>query len=307
VTPPALISAVARVPSGKWAVGVSGGADSVALLRLLHERADLTLHVVHLDHQTRGADCTADADFVRQLAAQLNLPDTIALRGDIERAVENPPPNLSSRFRALRLALFNRVVAEHALSGVILAHHADDQAETVLHRLLRGSGPMGLAAMQPSIEMNGLRIVRPLLDSNRDDLRNFLGGIGQTWREDASNQSGKYFRNRLRRVLEVERGLVDELLELGQACRELRDWVRRSAPTLAPEFEARRLADLPSLLASESARRWLIDRKVARDEIAPAVIGRLTTMAADAGIAAINLPSGILVRRKKGIIRVSSS
>jgi tRNA(Ile)-lysidine synthase len=303
VTAAALNFAIARVPAGRWAVGVSGGADSVALLRLLHQRSDITLHVVHLDHQTRGADSAADADFVRDLAGQLDLPVTVALRGDIEKTIENLPANPSSRYRSLRLALFKRTVTEHALSGVVLAHHADDQAETVLHRLLRGSGPMGLAAMQALIEIDGLRILRPLLNRRREELRKFLRAVDQAWREDASNRSDRYFRNRLRAALAVHPETAAESVVLGDACRELRAWARRAAPTLAAEFQSRQLADLPSPLAGESARRWLIDRNVPPDQIAPPVVARLISMAGDAGIKAGNFPGGILVRRTRGIIR----
>src|SRR6185437_3878431 len=171
---PALTSAIATLPPGAWAVGVSGGADSVALLLLLCAREDLSLHVVHLDHQTRGDDSTGDARFVRELAERLHLRCTVALRSDVEATMSDLPGNTSSRYRAARIALFRKVVEEEDLAGVILAHHADDQAETVLHRLLRGSGPTGLAAMERATNIGGLRIVRPLLSVARETLRAFL-------------------------------------------------------------------------------------------------------------------------------------
>src|SRR5438034_1508222 len=133
------------VPAGAWAVAVSGGGDSVALLELLRHRGDLLLHVVHLDHETRGGESATDALFVGELAARWGLAFTIRRRSEIEPAIAaRLPANRSARFRAARLELFRRVIAEHRLAGVILAHHADDQAETVVQRLLRGSGPAGL-------------------------------------------------------------------------------------------------------------------------------------------------------------------
>jgi tRNA(Ile)-lysidine synthetase-like protein len=204
----------------------------VALLLLLAQRADLKLHVVHLDHQTRGDESTGDAAFVRELARQLKLPATIACRSEIEAGMGELPANPSSRYRAARLALFRQVVEAHHLAGVILAHHADDQTETVLHRLLRGSGPAGLAAMDSSTDLGELRIVRPLLTTTRQTLREFLADRNQAWREDASNAGDDYLRNRLRRWLGSEPDMAAELLELGQACRGLRDWVRSAAPRL---------------------------------------------------------------------------
>jgi tRNA(Ile)-lysidine synthetase-like protein len=303
MTSPALISAI--VPSGAWAVGVSGGADSVALLRLLQQRPDLSLHVVHLDHQTRGAESTGDADFVRSMAAMLALPCTIALRSEIEATMEELPANTSSRYRAARIALFRKVVTEHGLSGVVLAHHADDQAETVLVRLLRGSGAMGLAGMEELTDLGGLRMARPLLGVRREALRGYLQSIGQSWREDASNESDKYLRNRLRRLVADSPEMFAALNELGDACGMLREWVRASAPVLGACFAVSQLADLPPILAAESARRWLVERGVPPDQLAPATIARLVSMATDAGSAArAHFPGRMPVRRKGGTIAV---
>jgi tRNA(Ile)-lysidine synthase len=302
-TDAALQSAISSVPSGAWAVGVSGGADSVALLLLLRQRPDLTLHVVHLDHETRGDESTADAAFVKDLADRLRVASTIARRSDVEATMTEIPANASSRYRAARLALFRRVVAEHNLAGVILAHHAGDQAETVLHRLLRGSGPMGLAAMEPSTDLGGLRIIRPLLDVTRDALRTFLASTGQLWREDASNATDDYLRNRLRKWLAAEPLMAADLLDLGEACRAMRAWARDAAPRLEASFPAAQLSGLPSVLAVESARRWLIQNRVPPEKISPAVIDQLLTMAADgASSPRAHFPGEVLVRRRKGMI-----
>src|SRR5512133_2495346 len=117
-----LVQAVAHIPAGGWAVGVSGGADSVALLSLLRRRIDLSLQVVHLDHQTRGQASTDDAAFVEQLSRAWNLPATLARRSEIEAGLTELPANPSARYRALRLELFRRVVGRGGLQGVILAH-----------------------------------------------------------------------------------------------------------------------------------------------------------------------------------------
>ena len=300
-----LMAAVASVPAGGWAVGVSGGADSVALLSLLRRRPDLALHVAHLDHQARGATSAADANYVACLAAQWSLACTVARLSEVESV---PPPesdsnNPSARFRAARLALFRKVVKTHGLGGVVLAHHADDQAETVLHRLLRGSGPAGLAGMSELTDVGGLVVLRPLLRVRRAALREQLMREGQCWREDESNASDRYLRNRLRRFLAGREQLTDGLLDLADASRKLRNWIRQHTPhTEAVEvLPVGTLRDLPLPLAREAARRWLRGRGVRADELTPPVLDRLITMADDAASPARqHFPGKILVRRRAG-------
>lgn len=303
--PHTLSDAIANVPPGRWGVGVSGGADSVALLTMLSGRADLALHVIHLDHQTRGEASAGDARFVAALANQMGLPCTVATRAETEPLLTDLPANPSARYRALRAALYCRVVAGHGLEGIVLAHHADDQAETVLHRLLRGSGVMGLGGMAGRTTVGGLLILRPLLGVRREQLRAFLASRGQPWREDASNQSGQYLRNRLRRGLAGQPALTDALLALGEACAELREWVRGQVPPLEAVLPVERLRDLPALVARETARQWLTGRGVPDHEIVPAVLDRLLAMAADAASPPRrHFPGRVLVRRWGGVLFV---
>jgi len=298
-----LTQAIAAVPPGKWAVAVSGGADSVALLSLLRTRSDLALHIVHLDHRTRGAASTGDAEFVRQLAVQWGLVCTVARRDQIEPQMSLLPSNASARFRAVRFELFRRVVASNDLRGVILAHHADDQAETVLLRLARGSTWAGLCGMEGETLMGDLRILRPLLGASREDLRRCLASMGQAWREDASNQSNRYTRNRLRPFLAGHPELRAALLTLAEACQHLRRWTRQAAPKLPQTFAAAQLVDLPSLLTHESVRQWLIARGAAAGELSEVVLDGLINMAADAASAPRrHFPGGLLVRRRAGYL-----
>jgi tRNA(Ile)-lysidine synthetase-like protein len=303
-----LQSAIARVPQGAWAVGVSGGADSVALLLLLLEHDDLRLHVVHLNHETRGDASTADARFVEQLATNSKLPCTIARRSEIEARLSSPPSNISARYRAARLDFFRQVVERHALSGVILAHHADDQAETVLQRLLRGSGSVGLAGMRERQQMGNLLVLRPLLGTRRAQLRELLMSRAQPWRDDASNESLEYGRNRIRRLLASREGMTRPMLELGDACSLLRDWQIAHAPTLPETFDAKQLDALPDILQRVSATRWLAENGVPRGEISPSVIRQFISMASDAATPARqHFPGGVLVHRKHGKLCTGSS
>jgi tRNA(Ile)-lysidine synthase len=295
--------AIAVVPPGRWAVGVSGGADSVALLLLLVRRADLTLHVVHLNHQTRGSESDGDAGFVAELASELGLACTVENRSAIEDSMGDLPRNPSARYRRARMALFGRVIAEHDCQGVILAHHADDQAETILQRLVRGSGYAGLAGMSGDARVGEVRCVRPLLATGREALRRWLEGTGQSWREDSSNRSDRYLRNRLRVILKDDAKLRDALLRLGEACGELRGWTAANSPVVSGPLHVDLMRRLPGILGAEVARRWLLAQGVQAGEIEPGVIERLVAMCVDASTPArAQFPGGILVGRKKGVV-----
>lgn len=293
------------VPPGLWGVAVSGGADSVALLLLLHGRPELLLHVVHLDHQIRGQASADDAEFVAKLAEKLGIPATIVRRDQIEPGILSVslPKNPSARYRAIRLELFRRVVEREKLHGVILAHQADDQAETILLRLLRGSRAAGLAGMRPRGQIGGLTILRPLLGIRRQTLRDFLTSRGQEWREDASNRSEKYARNRVRKFLESRPDLHEPLLDVGRACAAYADWIRKTAPVLKDKFAAIELAECPRMLARESARRWLISQGVPPEALTPAMLDRLCEIAADAASPPRQqFPASVTVRRRSGWI-----
>jgi tRNA(Ile)-lysidine synthase len=279
---------------------VSGGADSVALLALLRARADLRLIVAHLDHETRGGASAVDAAFVRDLAARWGVACVLATRDELEAGARELPANLSARFRALRRELFRCVVASNGARGVILAHHADDQAETVLLRLLRGSGPAGLRGMAERARAGELSILRPLLGVRRDVLRSWLGETGQAWREDESNASGAYARNRVRRLLARHPELLATALELRDACAAWGDWLRAAAPSLGEAFDVDALRSVPPPVAREAARAWLAARGVDPDETTAAA-ERLVRMAADAAAPPrAHFPGRLLVRRRAG-------
>ena len=178
-------------PAGRLGVGVSGGADSVCLLYVLHAVCQ-SLTVIHINHHWRGAESDGDAEFVRDLAAGLSLPCVVA---DADPGVTG---NREEAARDARRAVFRRLMAEGAVSRVALAHTRNDQAETVLFRLLRGAYTTGLAGMRP-VTRDGL--VRPLLFVTRAEVEAWLQARGYRWREDSSNQDPQFARNRIRHHL----------------------------------------------------------------------------------------------------------
>lgn len=202
-------------------VAVSGGADSVGLLRLFLElRAELaiSLCVVHLNHKLRGKDSDADEKFVAKLARQFDLK-FFAASADCAAEARRNHWNLEDAGRRARYDFFSALIAEGHCDKVATAHTADDQAETVLARLLRGSSLRGLAGIHP---VNG-SLIRPLIDLRRHDLRIYLKDIGQDWYEDATNLDQTRLRSRLRhslipliqqhynpQIVEILRGLASQ-------------------------------------------------------------------------------------------------
>jgi tRNA(Ile)-lysidine synthase len=180
--------------AARLGVAVSAGADSVFLLHVLGDlapRYGLALSVLHVDHGLRGAESRADAEFVRDLAARLQL----RLH---ERRIELPAGNLEQEARRARLAFFADLITAGEVDRVATGHTRSDQAETVLFRLLRGSAGPGLAGIHP-VSAPGL--VRPLLEIGREEVRSYLLERGLPWREDSTNRSLDFARNRIRQEL----------------------------------------------------------------------------------------------------------
>lgn len=185
------------------AVAVSGGADSVALLRAMLELAPevgLVLSVVHVDHGIRGPAAEEDAAFVASLAAHYGL------RFDLHKVAtpayaEHHRETLEEAARHLRYGIFRDLLEQGLADAVVTAHTLDDQAETVLLKLLRGAWTEGLSGIHPAVACPGGVILRPLLRVRRTEIEAWLGELGQAWREDATNVDIAFTRNRVRHQL----------------------------------------------------------------------------------------------------------
>ncbi|HXW18182.1 MAG TPA: tRNA lysidine(34) synthetase TilS [Candidatus Acidoferrales bacterium] len=211
-------------PGDRVGVAVSGGADSVGLLRLLEDvRKDLGLGlcVLHLNHELRGPASDADADFVARLARASGL-ECIAARQDVAALARAQHWNLEDAGRRARYRFFANAISQDHCNKVAVAHTADDQAETVLARILRGSGPRGIVGIHP---VRGA-IVRPLLETRRAEIREYLRAKGQEWREDATNLDASRLRARLRHDLlprlerEFNPAIVERLASLAAISRD---------------------------------------------------------------------------------------
>lgn len=228
-------SALAPWPGAGVIVAVSGGSDSVALLRLLTEvgpQLGLRLTVAHLNHGVRGDAANADVSFVHDLAGTLGVPFALG------SWTPTRPGHFEADARRARYRWLTTIARSEGASIVVTGHTKDDQAETILHRILRGTGPRGLAGI-PSRRMltQGVILVRPLLTVTRAALRAYLAGLGQDFREDATNRDLSRTRGRIREDLlpklaaEYNPSVTHALARLGQLAhareRAFRRFVRR--------------------------------------------------------------------------------
>ncbi len=246
------------------AAAVSGGADSVALLCLLLElRAEMgiVLSVAHVNHKLRGEEADEDAWFVGQLARQHGLELHLC-----EAAVDRSQGSgIEAAARELRYGFFRQLAREGRVAKIATAHTLDDQAETVLLRIFRGTGIRGLAGIHPRIvfEEEGRafgELVRPLLGFRRAALQEFLRERGQSWQEDSSNRDIAFLRNRVRHQLlpmigeEFGEAAIEHMGELAEIARAEEEYWERAHPEVRAlsgsagsdsDGETRQAASLP--------------------------------------------------------------
>jgi len=187
-------------PGDGVVVAVSGGPDSVALLHvlfMLSGQHGWKLCVAHVNHRFRGAESDAEANYVAELAAKWGLPCHI---GDIDvpAYIEETSMNSQVAAREKRYGFLHQVAAEQGAQRIAFAHHADDQAETVMMRLLRGTGPSGLVGMPERRREKKVELIRPFLRIYKSELVQYCARQGIPYYQDSSNESRKYFRNQIR-------------------------------------------------------------------------------------------------------------
>ena len=178
-------------------IGVSGGIDSISLLySLFFLKDDLkcSLVVAHVNHGLRGEQSDREAEFVKEIASELKLP-CVAEKIDVLRYMAEKGLSKQAAARELRYAFFERAGRQYSANKIALGHTADDQAETVLMRMLRGSGAKGIAGIKP---VRDEKIIRPLIEISRDEITEFVKEKGLKYAEDPSNLEPYYLRNKIR-------------------------------------------------------------------------------------------------------------
>lgn len=304
-------------------VAVSGGVDSMALLAGLHELSQqyaLNLTIAHVNHGLRGAESDADQALVVARAAELALPIDVAAvepRSLTQGGSSRARPTLQEAGRTLRYAALRRAADEHGAQHIATAHHLDDQAETVLLRLFRGSGPDGLGGI-PERSRDGV-LVRPLLEVSRAEIERFAADRRLIWREDASNRSPAYARNRLREHLpELAERFNPQILraigDLAEALRRDGEWIaaaveREAVARFSEEngwlvIDAKEWQELPPALSRRLAREALARVGAGRD-VTRTHLKRVGAFLCDATPGKhIELPGGLLLERRRAGFRL---
>lgn len=288
-------------------IGVSGGRDSAVLLHALVKAGFRQLIVCHLDHSLR-AESRDDARFVVEQAVEYGLARE-AEQENVARLAKERKLSIEAAAREARYAFFSRVAWEHWCPRVILAHHADDQVETLLLNLLRGSGATGLGAMRPvSIrEEHGgrLEVHRPLLSVWREEIIAYAEAHQVKFREDASNQDRKFARNRIRHDVlpflskSLDRDVRRALWRSAEIIGAEGDWLATQTPRVSePELNVADVRALPLALRRRVIHAWLRSRDVADvsfDDV-EAVEGLIDSTRR----AKVNVAGGRHVRRRSG-------
>ncbi len=262
---------------GRVLLAISGGPDSIAMLRgllSLCEELQLSLTVGHLNHQLRGQDSLADARWLKQLCEQWSVPAVFA-QEDVRAIAERRRKGLEETARRERYRFLQKTAECRRCTHIAVAHTADDQAETILHHVLRGTGIAGLAGISRVRELTAqIQLVRPLLDITRAEVESFLGEIGQDSRLDRTNLDESFTRNRIRgsllpRLRAEYNPQVDKALRrLGRQAEEFQELIDQLSARLLDQslqdlnpatcrLDCRELAEQPRHLIRECfAQLW---------------------------------------------------
>lgn len=289
----------------RYLVGVSGGADSVALLEMLVEAGFRKLVVCHLDHGWRGRESRADARWVGRLAERHGLDF------EVGRAVLAEGPGMEAKAREARHEFFGSCAVRWRCPRLLLAHHAEDQAETVLWNLLRGSHGLSGMAERRLMRMGGreIEVTRPLLAWRRTELREWLAARNLRWREDDTNAKPIAVRNRLRHeampLLEeiTGRDCTEPLVRAAAATAELREieaWAVAEARAVDPQgrLHVGRLLSLPTALRRSCVFAFMAAAGL--PGLGRAELDRVMAMLETGGPPRVSLPGGRLARRRGG-------
>lgn len=295
-------------------VGVSGGPDSVALLLGLAELS-IDVRAVHVHHGWRGTDADADADWVADLGRQLGVPTEIVVMSP-ELKEAHAGKSVEEGARDARYQLLIEAAHRHDCSLIAVGHTADDQVETVLHHILRGTGLSGLAGMPIERQFTDrIRLIRPLLTIRRDDVLAFLAERQQSFRVDATNEDVALTRNRIRRELlpllresfnpQVDSALLRLSAQAAETVSVFEDMANQLLAEVVLEeteticrLDALRLSQSPEALIRQTLRQLWIQRNWPRQEMGHREWQRLADLVRRAG--AIDLPGGISARRDSG-------
>ncbi len=307
-------------------VAVSGGADSLCLLHVLHrlsEHFPLNLHVAHMDHMLRGRASGEDAEFVAQQARALRLPCTVESRDILEYKLEHRC-SLEEAAREVRYEFLRAVAESCGAETVITGHTRDDDVETVMLHILRGSGIHGLRGLEPATEVpftlpvsarrRTLRLARPLLTVSREETVTYCSLRGLTYRRDVSNEYPHFLRNRIRlevlpALRQINPRLDDTLLRLASAAAEDDGFIVEAAQitwdNAVTSTQTAVFIDLPAFQFSAPAvqarllRQAVVHLTGSARDLSHAHVTLVRELAAGTEPRQMDLPLNVIVRRAR--------
>ncbi len=318
-------------PGDRVLAAVSGGADSVCLLLVLYilgKEQPLSLRAMHVHHGLRGAEADRDEAFVKELCGRLGVP-LFAVRRDVAGYAGNQGLSIEEAGRLLRYEAleacakdWEREQPKGSPVKIATAHHKDDNAETILYHLLRGSGLKGLAGISP---VQGRRI-RPLLCVGREEIRGFLKSHGMAWCEDSTNASVEYTRNRIRRELlpymteHIHGGAVENILRAGRLFAQTDKYLERQAAQIFEQagfyeeadgrrragIEVEAFAGADPVIGSYLVRMLLERTAPGKKDLSAKHVEMIGQLARKPSGSRCDLPGGICARRDYGRLVVES-
>jgi tRNA(Ile)-lysidine synthase len=312
-------------PGGKILAAVSGGADSVAMLHILctlRQALNLEIICAHINHQLRDKESDEDEQFTAKLCDKLNAP-FFAECIDVKSCAAQKKLSIETAARQLRLAAIERIARRTGCGSIATAHHKDDQAETVLFRLLRGTAFAGLAGIRPAIERTGLQWIRPMLHIRRTQIESYCRQNNLSWRDDASNLETHFRRNWIRHRLlpfmqqNSENDLTEKLAALAESALSLQQQVETAADEILKKSLVEKnthtfllrdtmLQQAGPFIAGEILRTVLNHLGRGLQDMSLSHYRRFFQLL-DKNRAVLELPGGCVIRKKNDIIKFKTT
>ncbi len=239
----------------KILLAVSGGADSAALVCILNKIISNKLFIAHVNHQLRGKDSLDDEEYVRSLAEKYKLPIMIE-RVDVNSYARQKKLSIETAARELRRDALLKMAEKTGCTLIATAHQANDNAETIIHRILRGTSYKGLAGIRPKTDIDGRIFVRPMLCLRRNEIEQYLKAQNISWQKDYTNDDCRFTRNRIRHkllpyLMKENTRLIELLNELSQKCENFALNIEKHAEIAAKDCIASQKNNTPEIKLSD--------------------------------------------------------
>lgn len=305
----------------KILLAVSGGADSVALVEILANlkssgKINCDFHIAHINHLLRDEKSFADEQYVKSLAKKHRIPAT-CLRIDVKTYAKEKKLSIETAARDLRLDAMGKIARQNKCSAIATAHHKNDNAETVIHRLLRGTGFKGLAGIHPKTFLTGITFIRPLLCLRKTEIEEYLSAKNINWQTDHTNTDCRFTRNRIRHKIipylqkQSAADIADLLLKLSEKNLKLYEKIEEQANSIVGKSEildAAQFINCHPLVQVEVIQNLLRKHNIGLQKFTNSHYNKIIKFTADAKAGKnLQLPSDAMIGKTKNGFFVSHS